>query len=375
MDKTTQIIIGIIVAIIILGGIWYGVSRKSTVPTTKEPIKIGVITPLTGELSSWGNAIRKGLEIAKEESKDIKLTLIFEDSKCDPKEAVSAAQKLINVDKVKIIIGTVCSSETLAIAPITEENSIILMSIGASSPKITYAGDYVFRMWPSDVYEARVLVDYISKNLPEIKKVDLLYINNDFGMHFKDAVIKFSKDSGLSLGIVESFSPGSSDFKPQLTKIKQSGSEGLFVITYTDEAYVLFKQIKEFNLEKHLFAPGWVIDDKHFFEKSKELINGVMFAVPNIQVSEDFRSKIVSRYGSEGENLLVSGLAYDGLNIIIEALKICSENTVCIRDKLYNTKDYNGVTGSVTFDNNGDIINRLYVIKKVINGAIKEITK
>jgi branched-chain amino acid transport system substrate-binding protein len=334
-----------------------------------------VVTPLTGELSSWGNAIRKGLEIAREKIKDIKLTIIFEDSKCEPKEAVSAVQKLINVDKVKIIIGTVCSSETLAIAPITEANSVILMSIGASSPKITYAGDYVFRMWPSDVYEAGLLVDYISKNLPGIKKIDVLYINNDFGMHFKDAVIKFSKDSGLNIGTVESFNPGSSDFKPQLTKIKQSDSNALFVITYTDEAYALFKQIREFNLEKQLFAPGWVIEDKNFLEKSKELINGVIFAVPNVQINENFRNKMVSKYGSEGENLLVSGLAYDGFNIIIESLKTCGEKTSCIRDKLYNTKDYNGVTGSVTFDDNGDIINRPYVIKKVINSAIEEITK
>jgi len=179
----------------------------------------------------------------------------------------------------------------------------------------------------------------------------------------------------LNIGVIESFNPGSSDFRPQLTKIKQSDSPALFVITYTDEAYAVFKQIKEFNLRKMLFAPGWVIEDKNFFEKSKELINGVIFAIPNVQANEAFRNKMVSRYGSEGENLLVSGLAYDGLNIIIEALKICGENTSCIRDKLYNTKDYNGVTGSITFDNNGDIINRPYVIKKVIDGAIKEITK
>jgi branched-chain amino acid transport system substrate-binding protein len=367
--KVWNLLVPLIVVIVILA-IVIPLSLKK--PAEKEVIKIGVITPLTGELSSWGNAIQKGLELAKEENKNIKL--IYEDSKCDPKEAVSAAQKLINVDKVNIIIGTVCSSETLAIAPITEENSVILMSVGSSSPKITYAGDYVFRMWPSDTYEAKVLVDYISKNYPEIKKIDLLYINNDFGTHFKDDFVNLSTAVGLNIGIIKSFNTRDSDFRTQLAEIKQSDSDGIFIITYPDEAYTLFKQLKEFNLKKQLFAPGWVIEDKNVLDKSKELINGVIFAVPNIQVSEDFRKKMISRYGSEGENLLVSGLAYDGLNVILEAVKVCGENTSCVRDKLYNTKDYKGVTGTVTFDNNGDIINRPYIIKKVEGDTIKELT-
>jgi branched-chain amino acid transport system substrate-binding protein len=141
MDKTTQIIIGIIVAIIILGGIWYGLSKKPTAPTTKEPIKIGVILPLTGEMANWGESMKGGIELAKDEINSKggimgrHLEIVYEDNQaCDKALTVSAFRKLINIDKVKItMVG--CSGAVLAVAPIAEENRVILLTPMASAQK------------------------------------------------------------------------------------------------------------------------------------------------------------------------------------------------------------------------------------------------
>ncbi len=128
MNKTIKIIIGVIIAVIVIGEIWYGVSRK---PAEKGPIKIGFISALTGGAAAYGETEKNVVELALKEINDSgelnrKLEAVYEDGKCDGKEAVTAAQKLINIDKVKIILGGGCSSETLGAAPLAEANKVIL---------------------------------------------------------------------------------------------------------------------------------------------------------------------------------------------------------------------------------------------------------
>jgi len=153
MTNTSKIILWLLVIIVVIIGIWYGVSRK---PAEEEPIKIGAVLPLTGTESSWGADAKEGIELAVEEInsrggiKNKKIEIIYEDGQCKPEPAVTAAQKLINVDRVSVIIGEICSSATLAIAPITETAKVVLISPGSASPKITEAGDFIFRNWITD---------------------------------------------------------------------------------------------------------------------------------------------------------------------------------------------------------------------------------
>ena len=115
----------------------------------EEKIVIGFIAPLVGDASAYGEASRTGVELALDEI-DATIIVIFENGGCNAKDSTTAANKLIHIDNVKIIVGTVCSSETLAIAPIAEENGVVILSAASSSPDITAAGDYIFRTWPSD---------------------------------------------------------------------------------------------------------------------------------------------------------------------------------------------------------------------------------
>ena len=128
--------------------------------------KIGVMFPLTGDAAIYGMPAQMSAKIAVEEINSKggvngrKLELIYEDSKCNPKDGNAAAQKLVNIDKVKVIIGGYCSGETLGAAPITESNEVILISPSSSSPDITKAGDFVFRLAPSDAFAGVVASDY-----------------------------------------------------------------------------------------------------------------------------------------------------------------------------------------------------------------------
>jgi len=108
------------VVLIIISGIWYGVSRKTTTPTIKEPIKIGAILPLSGPVSIFGNWIKEGIDLALKDINTNRIKVIYEDSKLDAKEGVSAFNKLVDVDGAKIII-TAMSLVTVPLIPIAEE--------------------------------------------------------------------------------------------------------------------------------------------------------------------------------------------------------------------------------------------------------------
>src|SRR3989344_5643530 len=140
---------------------------KEQVQETQGSYKIGVMAPLTGDGAAYGLPIQKAIKIAIDEVNakggvnGVKLEPIYEDSKCNPKDGNAAAQKLVNVDKVKVIIGGACSGETLGAAPITGASKVVLLSPSATSPDITTkGGDYTFRVAPSDAYAGIVAANY-----------------------------------------------------------------------------------------------------------------------------------------------------------------------------------------------------------------------
>ncbi len=343
---------------------------EDTTPAEKEPVKIGVITPLTGDISTWGEAVRRGLELAyKDIRKESNIELIYEDSQCDTKTGINSVNKLLNIDKVDMIIGTVCSSVTLGVAPIVEENKVPLLSIGSSSPEISKAGDYIFRMWPSDSYEAKVLADFMINE--EIEDVGVLYLNNDYGLHMKNRFKEIYENKGGEIKIIESFEQDSKDFKTELTKIKDSETEAILFIANPGEAPLILKQIKELNIETKVFANGWVIEDEEVMKSAGDSAEGVIYAMPSMEASDEFQNRIKKEY-RETSNPLVTALSYDGLKILKSAINDCRKEADCIKKELYSMEEHKGVAGITIFDENGDVINKPYSIKTVKNGEFIE---
>src|SRR2546423_5646168 len=151
-----------------------------------EIIKIGCLVSTTGSGARWGQNSRKGIDLAAEEINagggvnGKKIQVIYEDTQTDPKTAVSAFRKLVDVDGVKTCIADVISSDVLAVAPIANEKNVPLISPGASSPEITNAGDFVFRNWPSDALQGEEAAK-LAFNQLGWHKVGIFYINNEYG--------------------------------------------------------------------------------------------------------------------------------------------------------------------------------------------------
>ncbi len=161
----------------------------------REPkmIKIGAIMPLTGELATYGIPVKKGMELALEEINERgginerTLKIIFEDDLGDPKMAVAAFNKLIDREKVPIILGPLTSSASMATAPVAERRKVVQLSTMAGTIDLKYAGDYVFRVFASNEYQSKAVADK-AIDVFHAKRAAILYINNAYGQGSKEVV-------------------------------------------------------------------------------------------------------------------------------------------------------------------------------------------
>jgi len=270
MKRNTWIGLGVIVIIAIaIVAIWYGTVREPELPTapgltepgeprptpaTGEPIKIGAILPLTGDGAKYGEEARNGVDLAVEYENSHggihgrPISVVYEDDKGTSKDAVAAIHKLITVDKVPVVIGAMYSSTTLAIAPIAEENHVVLFSPSASTPELTHAGDYVFRNWPSDVFEGAEMARFAYSQL-ELRKVAILSVNLDYGLGLERVFGKTFKDLGGSVIYSEHYDQGETDFRSQVRKVKEKRPDAVYLPGYYTEIAAFLKQAREAGLE------------------------------------------------------------------------------------------------------------------------------
>jgi branched-chain amino acid transport system substrate-binding protein len=163
----------------------------------QETIKIGVTEPLTGAFAASGNYVTQGARLAEEEINKAggvlgkKIQLVIEDNKSNPTEAVATAEKLINSDKVPVMMGAWSSTLTLAVMPKLEEYKVPLLVETSSSGKITTSGNpYVFRISPTSEMEARAFAPFFKKR--QINKAEFLASNKDFAHGASKAVCEMA---------------------------------------------------------------------------------------------------------------------------------------------------------------------------------------
>src|SRR6267143_4888354 len=228
---------------------------------SQAPIKIGVIEPLSGPVAASGNYVRMGAEIARDwlnargGINGRKVELVIEDNKSDPKEAASAAEKLIVRDKVPAIMGAWGSSMTLAAMPKLEEYGVPMVVETSSAAAITKRGNpWVFRISPTSEMEALGLEKYLE--VLGVRQADLMAVNTDWG---RGAVLAFSdmlRRRGLGVGTVEYMDQAATDMSAQLTKIKSAGGDTLFLTTGVEQITLVLRQAQEQRVLVRVITTG-----------------------------------------------------------------------------------------------------------------------
>jgi branched-chain amino acid transport system substrate-binding protein len=377
MTKTTKIIIGAVVAIIVIGGIWYGLTQK---PQEAGTIKIGVLGDLTGDYASLLRGAVEGVQVAVDDLQNTtnrKIELIIEDQKsCDVKETVTIMNKLVNVDKVDMIVGGTCSSTTIAAAPIAESSKTVMISPVSSAPSITTAGDYIFRTYVTDTQRAQE-----GANLAyELGYRNAAIITNNTNEAFVQ-VNEIAKDQFLSLGgsvVLEEKTNSTTDFRTQIAKVKAQ-SPDVIILAFGPNTIGLFaKQMLEAGLKTQIIVPLETPEDKQVIETGGSAVDGIIYVMPgNPPQSEQylsFEDKYKEKFNSDDVPQYAAE-AYDATILGVRAILASDGTKEDIKNKLYEvSKTYEGVSGNVTFDANGDVQKNV-LIKTIQDGQFVEYKK
>src|SRR3989344_3957989 len=219
-------------------------SGEPDAQATTETVKLGLMLPLSGDATAYGNPIRTAAFIAADEINakgginGKMIEFVTEDSKCSPKDGASAAQKLVNVDKTKVIIGGACSGETLGAAPIAEAAKVVLISPSATSPDITTAGDFVFRLAPSDAYAGIVASEHAFSEM-NARKAAIISETSDYAQGLRKVFKENFAKMGGTVVADETYNPEDSDFRSQITKVKASNPDMIYLVPQTDTKGIL----------------------------------------------------------------------------------------------------------------------------------------
>ncbi len=353
-------------------------SQQQQQTQTQGSYKIGVMLPLTGDGAAYGLPIQRAVKISIDEINakggvnGKKLEPIYEDSKCNPKDGNAAAQKLINVDKVKVIIGGACSGETLGAAPITEANKVILFSPSATSPDITKAGDFVFRDAPSDAYAGVVSSNYVYNDL-NAKKAAVISESTDYAQGLRRVFKENFAKSGGEIVADETYNPEDTDFRTQVTKVKAASPDVVYLVPQAPaKGILLIKQLKEAGVTTQLLTAE-VLVGRNVIKENAADMEGLIGIEQKFDEKNPKAASLLAKYKQQsGEEAPFPGYmsgVYDIVYLLADAITKNGYDSEKIRDYLYAVKDYDGAVGKITLDQNGDAVLD-YTIEQVKNGQL-----
>jgi len=335
-------------------------------------ILIGEYGSLTGSQATFGISTKNGIELAVNEinaaggvnGKTLRVVVFDDEGK--PAEAAVGVTKLITQDRVKVVLGEVASSLSLAAAPICQSHQVPMISPSSTDPKLTQTGDYIFRVCFIDPFQGRVMSDFAMGHLKARTAAILRDQKSDYSMGLADFFIKRFKDQGGTIVSDESFQAGDVDFKSQLTAIRGKNPDVIFVPGYYTEVGLIAKQARELGIQVPLLGgDGW--ESSKLYEIGGKALDGCYFSTHYSSESSDpkvrdFVKKYQAQYGSVPDGL--GTLGYDAAGVLAEALKRAkSLSGTDIRDAIAATKDYPGVTGKISIDANRDAVKSAVVLK------------
>lgn len=344
------------------------------------PIKVGEFASLTGNEATFGNSSHEGTLLAIEEINAAggvlgrQLALVTEDTRSRPGEPATVVNKLISRDDVVAVLGEVASSASLEAAPVCQANRIPMISPSSTNPKVTQTGDYIFRVCFIDPFQGTVMANFATHTL----KAKRVAVFTDVKSDYSKGLAKFFKEqfvaNGGILGAELDYSKGDKDFKAQLTAIKATNPEGVFVPGYYTDVALIGMQARELGLTVPLFGgDGW--ESEELVKIGRDAVNHCYFSTHyHPEVGSELSRKFVENYRKRWNGKTPDALAacgYDSALVLADALKRAgTTDGPKLREAIAATKDFQAVTGQITINAQRDAT-KSAVILEVKDGQFK----
>jgi branched-chain amino acid transport system substrate-binding protein len=343
-------------------------AAPATGPAVPE-VKIGLIAPMTGDVKTFGESTKNAFDIAVEEANragKVKITYIVADDKNDATEGTNAATKLINQDNVNAIVGSVASKVSIPISEVAQKSKILQISPTSTNEKVTIDGvrkDYVFRACFIDPFQGLVMAKFASGTLGAKTAAIMYDKGNDYTVglaeNFKAA---FEKAGGKVIS-EDSYGKDDVDFSAILTKMAAANPDFLFLPDYYNKVNLIAQQAREKGV-KAAFGGGDGWDSADLDTKA---VDGGYYSnhySPEATTPEvvEWVQKYQAKHNSVPDALATLG--YDATNLLISAIERAgSSDSTAIRDAMTKTDGFKAVSGSISFDPNGNPIKSAVVIQ------------
>lgn len=358
-----KIIIGIIVVIaVVLVG--YNILQA---PTTEEPIKIGLSSPMTGEAASLGEAFAGGAQLAVKEINDAggvngrKLELVVEDDQCSSK-GVNAITKLVEIDKVTVIIGPLCSAAAGPGLPVAQKAGVPVIVVG-SAPHLTKIGDYIFRDYPSDAFQGKFAAEYIFSTLGK-KRAAVIYTNNDWGSGIRGVFVERFRQLGGTVVSDEGIAQDIKDLRTVIVKAKNENPDLIYFPAYPANGVAGLKQMKDLGVKVPIIGGDGFESEEIWSVPEAE---GLLYTVAKTDNPEEFQKRVKDVTGKDSN--AYTPYSYDAVKLFAKIIARVGTDRKAVRDALSQTVYEESVSVPVIeFDENGDLKEGVFEVKIVKNG-------
>lgn len=341
------IYIGILLVLIVGGVVAYTLYKNQTT-TTEKPLKVGVLMAFSGGSSSMGYGTMKGIQLAKKQLGANNIELVQADSKCDPNDARTAAQGLID-QGVVAIIGDGCSSASVAVLPMANNSKTVMVSPSASSTALSIPNDYFFRVIPSDNYQGEFMADTIRSQ--GYQNVAVMYTNEPYGANMSRVFQEKFENLGGTVVATAYSEPDVIDLTAQMQKIKDAKPQAVFfapnsVVTSTAAMNIG----RDLGLDAHLYGAD-IMYDKTVISNAKEASQGLSVSTFPTGTSV-FKQMLLNEYKVD-EQLYAAPQAYDAFEAIYRATQEGAITGEQIKEKLPSIS-FEGMSAKISFDQNGE---------------------
>lgn len=347
-------------------------------------IKIATVGPITGDGAVWGTQQQQGVQLAIDDINAAggllgrQVELVPFDDKGDPKEAVSAAQRIVDDASIVAVVGHLYSSSTIAAGPIYTKGKTPLVAVAATNPKVvTVGGEYVFRINLSDASAGADMAEYTVTKMNK-KSIAVLTDQNDYAQGVYEAFSTKVQELGAQIVSVQKYVGGQDkDFTVMLTSAMESNPDVILASSLAAEAALIAQQMKTLGITIPLIIPDGATEPTYIKLAGEAAEGTIAFSYfdptikdPKIQ---SLREKYQAKYNQD--ILTYVPYAYDAMMAIADAIKIAGNtDRTAVRDALEKVNDPNGITGTISFVNRDRAVG-WSVVLKVQNGQFVFVEK
>jgi branched-chain amino acid transport system substrate-binding protein len=359
--------IAVLVVVVIIASVYMGEGKKEG----GSKIKVGVLLPLSGDFAWWGETAKNGIELAQKKGIANDFDFIYQDTKCNTKDAVSGTQSLKALNPSMHLFIVACDNDLKAMTPILDKNSDLAFVAGLSGPDLYESEFPIINLSYRLESEASTVSNFASKQLG-LKKLGLILGNNTFGKVLGDSIPKDFANLGGST-VVEKIEINDLNVESAVLKIMQSKPDGIYIHNNNPSMAAVLKRLDQVGYR----GPRIIVysgRDQSLIDNAGKSAEGVY--VP--WVISDSKTDVQAKFATEYKNafgkdpFVTSYFIYDGISLLDESNKKCNGDARCIENYFYGKSDFSGVLGNVLYKAGGQT-ERAFYFNQVKDGKFVEV--